>query len=125
MKLAPLLDSWASLGGGSFAGRVFDLAGVVDGTAIVTERVDYVNQGIEDGYIITCSGILFELGDFAQVPQSVQQSDIFESKELRGFNTEIQVPSMKFLTTASSVGVAMALLWEIWNHHLAIHMFVV
>eukprot|EP00968_Pinguiococcus_pyrenoidosus_P004599 scaffold301_cov243-Pinguiococcus_pyrenoidosus.AAC.104 len=67
-ELLPLLDSWAHVGGGTYAGSVYGLAGVQDGTSILTPPVEPVDRCILEGYLCTSAGgthVVYELGDMA------------------------------------------------------------
>ena len=60
--IMPFLDQFEFTQQGGISGRSYGLAGIADGTLIETSSVKGVQSTIPDGYIITESGVPYELG---------------------------------------------------------------
>ncbi|CAM9302629.1 unnamed protein product, partial [Hapterophycus canaliculatus] len=63
----PVLEQWEEIvegeGMGSFRGNVFGQRGLADGTAMTTAPVDVSGRKIQDQYVATQCGVVYELGE--------------------------------------------------------------
>ena len=125
----PLLDQWANLGDGAFAGRVFGLSGVADGTAIITAPVEPANRRILDGYIVTNTGVLFELGPSSAEAAggangALEGGVSVLGRDVGGVRKDAFL-SAQTLATAAGLGAAGIAAWAAIGHHLTFQIFIV
>eukprot|EP00752_Nemacystus_decipiens_P013338 g11808.t1 len=74
----PVLEQWEEIvegeGIGSFRGNVFGQRGLADGTAMTTAPVDVSGRKIQDQYVATQCGVVYELGERRETDMVVQAS---------------------------------------------------
>ncbi|CAM9543529.1 unnamed protein product, partial [Choristocarpus tenellus] len=112
----PVLEGWEeevvdSVKTGSFCGRVFGQKGLADGAPVTTACVDVTGRRLEDQYIITQCGVVYELGEKKPV-------DIVS--EAKGFGGMLKVAPVTLLALSTAFYAA-----TILSHHLQVEIFVV
>eukprot|EP00903_Cladosiphon_okamuranus_P011793 g11083.t1 len=109
----PVLEQWEEIvegdGIGSFRGNVFGQRGLADGTAMTTAPVDVSGKKIQDQYVATQCGVVYELGERRETDIVVQAS----SKMLK-------IAPATVLALAGAFYALTAL-----SHHVQVEVFVI
>lgn len=109
----PVLEEWEEVAGsdgiGSFRGKVFGQRGLADGTAMTTAPVDVDGWRIQDQYVATKCGVVYELGERRRVDLVGQAQS-------------------KLLKFAPVTGLALATAFyalTVLSHHVQVEVFVI
>ncbi|CAM9753127.1 unnamed protein product [Ectocarpus sp. 4 AP-2014] len=109
----PVLEQWEEIvegeGMGSFRGNVFGQRGLADGTAMTTAPIDTSGRKIQDQYVATQCGVVYELGERRETDLASQAS----SKMLK-------IAPATVLALAGALYALTAL-----SHHIQVEVFVI
>ncbi|CAM9257630.1 unnamed protein product [Ectocarpus sp. 12 AP-2014] len=109
----PVLEQWEEIvegeGMGSFRGNVYGQRGLADGTAMTTAPIDISGRKIQDQYVATQCGVVYELGERRETDLVSQAS----SKMLR-------IAPATVLAVAGAFYALTAL-----SHHIQVEVFVI
>ncbi|CAM9618415.1 unnamed protein product [Ectocarpus sp. 6 AP-2014] len=109
----PVLEQWEEIvegeGMGSFRGNVFGQRGLADGTAMTTAPIDISGRKIQDQYVATQCGVVYELGERRETDLVSQAS----SKMLK-------IAPATVLALAGAFYALTAL-----SHHIQVEVFVI
>ncbi|CAM9312801.1 unnamed protein product [Discosporangium mesarthrocarpum] len=110
----PVLEGWEEVAEESstvaFRGRVFGQKGLAEGAQVTTAGVDVTGKRIEDQYVVTQCGVVYELGE--------PKSAVAGAQESFGGLLKMSPVSALALSTAFYA-------FAVLSHHLQVEIFVV